>query len=402
MADIYQTGSITTLHLLGEKGTERIERELSYYSRHVRTTLLIPATYADYRKPAMKNIMETLRGVDYVNQVLIVLGRAKDEDFENVKEEIKEYPYRVTVFWLEHPKIKKLIKVLEDAGLYVGPDGKGRAVWFGLGLLLAQRESEVVALHDSDIITYSREMLSRLIYPLINPNIDFEFSKGFYARFSNKLHGRVTRLFLIPLIRSLKIIAGSHPFLDYLDSFRYPLAGEFALKTDLARMIRIPGDWGLEVGILSEVYRNVAIKRVVQVELCKRYDHKHQALSKKDPNKGLHKMAIDIAVNLLRNLAARGIIVNEGRLTTLRTTYLRIAEDMIARFHADAMINGLEFFRHEEELAVETFADALRLACAQFLEDPLAIPLTPNWIRITSAFPDFLDRLMNSVLKSNK
>ena len=74
---------------------------------------------------------------------------------------------------------------------------------------------------------------------------------------------------------------------------------------------------------------------------------------------------------------------------------------MIARFHADAMINALEFDRHEEELAVETFANALRIACEQFLEDPLAIPLTPNWSRITSVFPDYLDRLMKAVVEAN-
>lgn len=402
MADIHQTGSITTLHLLGDKGTEKIERELAKYSKYIKTTVLIPATYEDYTKPPMKNIMETLRGVDYIHQVLIVLGKATEEDFKRVKSEIREYPYRITVLWLEHPQVKELIAELEDAGLYVGPDGKGRAVWFGFGLLLGQKEADIIALHDSDIITYSRTLLSRLIYPVMNPNIDFEFSKGFYARFSNKIHGRVTRLFVIPLIRALKLIVGDHPFLTYLDSFRYPLAGEFALKADLARMIRIPGDWGLEVGILSEVYRNVAIKRIIQVELCERYDHKHQELSREDPNRGLHKMATDIAVNLLRNLAARGVIVNEGRLLTLRTTYLRIAEDMIARFHADAMINGLLYDRNEEELAVETFDSALKIACDQFLEDPLAIPLTPNWIRITSVFPDYLDRLMSAVVESNK
>ncbi len=401
MADIYQTGVITTLHLLGDRGTKVIEEELENYSRKIRTSLLIPATYQDYQKPAMKNIMNLLSEVNYINQVLIVLGKASQEDFLKVKREIKEYPYRITVLWLEHPQVQELIKELEDADLYVGPDGKGRAVWFGIGLLLGQGETDVIALHDSDIITYSHTMLSRLIYPVVNPHIGFEFSKGFYARFSHKIHGRVTRLFLIPLVRALKAIVGYHPYLEYLDSFRYPLAGEFALKADLARVIRIPGDWGLEVGILSEVYRNVAIKRIVQVELCERYDHKHQVLSKDDPNKGLHKMAVDIAVNLLRNLSARGVTVSEGRLLTLRTTYLRIAEDMIARFHADAMINALEFDRHEEELAVETFANALKIACEQFLEDPLAIPLTPNWSRITSVFPDYLNRLMKAVVEAN-
>jgi len=38
-------------------------------------------------------------------------------------------------------------------------------------------------------------MLARLVYPVVHPAIDFEFSKGYYARVSEKLYGRVTRLF---------------------------------------------------------------------------------------------------------------------------------------------------------------------------------------------------------------
>ena len=39
----------------------------------------------------------------------------------------------------------------------------------------------------------------------------------------------------------------------FMDSFRYPLAGEFAMITDMARTNRIPWDWGLEVGVLSSL-----------------------------------------------------------------------------------------------------------------------------------------------------
>ena len=65
-------------------------------------------------------------------------------------------------------------------------------------------------------------------------------------------------------------------FLEYLDSFRYILAGEFALSLDLAQRLRIPADWGLEMGVLSEVHRNIALHRVAQVDIAKIYEHKHQ------------------------------------------------------------------------------------------------------------------------------
>ena len=114
------------------------------------------------------------------------------------------------------------------------------------------------------------------------------------------------RLMLTPLIRSLKSILGLHPFLVYMDSFRYPLAGEFSLDLDLVRRNRIPADWGLEVGLLADVFRNSAAKGICQVELCENYDHKHQELSARDAERGLNKMAVDIAKSIFRTMAAEG------------------------------------------------------------------------------------------------
>src|SRR3989304_1652422 len=97
------------------------------------------------------------------------------------------------------------------------------------------------------------------------------------------------------MVRALRSILGHLSFLVYLDSFRYPLAGEFAMQVNLARVNRIPSDWGLEVGVLAEVYRNCSLKRVCQADIADNYEHKHQDLSRGDPTKGLMKMAVDIA-----------------------------------------------------------------------------------------------------------
>jgi glucosyl-3-phosphoglycerate synthase len=196
-------------------------------------------------------------------------------------------------------------------------------------------------------------------------------------------------------------IFGYLPFLVFLDSFRYPLAGEFSMKADLARINRIPGDWGLEVGVLAEIYRNRAVRRICQAELCDNYEHKHQALSPDDPTKGLMKMATDIAKTLFRTLSAEGVVFSSGVFRTLQSTYIRTAEDTVARYHADALIDGLLFDRHEEEVAVEAFVKAVRLAAEAFMDDPLGAPLIPNWNRITSALPGFLDELKSVVEADN-
>jgi glucosyl-3-phosphoglycerate synthase len=402
MADFYQSGIVTTLNILGDKGMIRIEKDLNKYSKRMRTTILIPVLYSDYIRPAMKRTLEILEDMSFIHQVILSLGRASEEEFIKVKEEVKNHPIKITVLWMDNPKIKKLMKKLEDADLKIGPEGKGKSCWTGFGLVLAQGDSDIIALHDSDIETYSKEMVARLIYPLVNPHLPYDFSKGFYARFSDKLHGRVTRLFVIPFLKSLMRVLGLKTIINYLNSFRYPLSGEFALRTGLARVMRFPGDWGLEVSVLYEVYRNVTLKRIAQVELIDRYDHKHQKVSERDASLGLNKMTRDIATNVLKSIAAEGIILSEGVLKTIQKTYLKIAEDMIPSYHADAMMNGLKFDRHQEETLIETFYRALIQSSDEFLEDPLGVQMLPNWIRITSAYPRFLDQLKNIVDSDNK
>ncbi len=401
MADFHQTGVVATLHRLVPGGLERLERELAMYAEQRPIALVLPALYSEFEGDAMPRIVEELRHVPYVRQIVVTVSRATPEQYAHARQMMAGLPQEVTFIWNNGPRLQRLYEKLQANGLPVGEDGKGRSCWMAYGYVLASGKSDVIALHDCDILTYTREMLARLCYPVVNPNIDFEFCKGYYARVTDRLHGRVTRLFITPLVRSLRKIFGPLPFLEFLDSFRYPLAGEFAMMADLARINRIPGDWGLEIGVLAEIYRNRATRRICQVELCDTYEHKHQALSPNDPTRGLMKMAVDIAKTLFRTLSAEGVVFTSGVFRTLRSTYIRAAEDMISRYHADALINGLFFDRHEEEVAVEAFARALSLAAEAFMEDPLGVPLIPNWNRVTAALPDFFDELLQVVREDN-
>ena len=223
--------------------------------------------------------------------------------------------------------------------------------------------------------------------------MDFEFCKAYYARVTDRMHGRVVRLLVSPLLRALISLLGYDRFLVYLDSFRYPLSGEFAVTSNLARSNRIPSDWGLEVGTLAEVFRNTAIKRVCQVDVCRQYEHKHQALSLDDPSKGLMKMAVDILTSIFRTLASMGTVLQPGHFITLRSAYLRAAQDAIRHYHADALMNGLHFDRHEEEQAVEGFARQIVVAGEIFQREPAGGEAIPNWVRVVSAFPDFPQQL---------
>ncbi len=397
MSDFHQSGLITTLHRLSRGDLARIESELKHHARERPVSLILPCLHTEIQGAGLRGILEVLREVPYLRRVVVsVSGTQKPDEFQAVRRFLREVP-EVTCVWGSGPTIGELLHDLIGAGLDPGPDGKGRAVWLAAGYALSHGDSHALVFHDCDVLTYDREFLARLCYPVVHPNLDYEFAKGYYGRATDRLHGRVTRAFVTPLLRSLKNTLGPLPLLEFLDEFRYPLAGEFAITPALARQVRIPNDWGLEIGLLAEVFRNAAIHRVCQVELCDNYDHKHQELSAGDPRRGLHRMVIDIATSLFRNLASVGVQFDSGFLNTLGAAYLRQAQDTVGKYANEARINGLRFDQHDEEAMVETFATGLRAAGLSFVRDPMRAPLIPNWHRVSAALPDFLSDLSHAV-----
>ena len=402
MSDFYQTGIITTLHQLGKPSLERLEAELLGFSKTRPIALVLPALYSEFEGPAMPGIVQELTKVKYLNEIVLALDQASEADFKRVREFMAPIPAEVKIVHNKGKRITEVYETLKRNGLDAGPQGKGRSAWLSYGYVLARGQSEVIALHDCDIVTYSRELLARLCYPIANPNLNYVFCKGYYSRVTNKMNGRVTRLLVTPLVRSLQQLAGPHGFLTFLDSFRYTLAGEFSMSADLARINRIPSDWGLEVGSLAEVYRNYSPRRVCQVDIAATYEHKHQILSAEDAEKGLMKMAVDICKSIFRTLASDGVVFSEGLFRSLIATYLRQAEDTLMKYEADAMINGLAFDRHEEAKAVEAFTRAIAMASQAFVENPLGTPLIPNWNRVSAAIPDIFEMLKLAVDEDNK
>lgn len=401
MSDFIQFGTIRTLHNIGNRDVGSLNQKLKKYSRNRPMALLMPSLYSDLFSPAMDGILAILRKVEYLDQVVIALDRADARQFKESKEKIAQLPQHVRLVWLDGERIQKMFSVVESFGLETGKPGKGRAVWMALGYVIASERSTQVVLHDCDIITYSEEFLARLCFPLMNPRLGFEFVKGYYPRFSDRLNGRVVRLFVIPLVNALITIIGHHPLLEFLRSFRYPLAGEFGMSMDLAKSLRIPYDWGIEVSVLAEVFRMINPRQVCQVDICDQYDHKHQDLSDDNPEGGLMKMAIDIAVSIIRSLATEGVVMSPSFFSTLRITYLRKAQDAIQTYNGVADLNNLEFDRHSEGRAVEAFATSIRYAGEAYISGPLSQPLITNWNRVISAEPTFLDQLVEAVEQDN-
>ncbi|ARN73755.1 glycosyl transferase [Oceanicoccus sagamiensis] len=398
MGDFHQNGMITTLHNIAKRPLADLEAELEGFKQSRPMGLVLPSLYSELQTEALANIVEELTKVSYLNEIVIGLDRANLEEYQHALQYFSKLPQRHRILWNDGPRLMALDAKLKELGLAPNEMGKGRNVWYCYGYTLASKRAEAVALHDCDIATYSRELLARLIYPVANPVFSYEFCKGYYPRVAtNKMGGRVSRLFVTPLLRSLKKVCGYSDFLEYLDSFRYPLAGEFSMRVDVINDLRIPSDWGLEVGVLSEMKRNYATNRLCQVDIAEVYDHKHQDLSLTDVEQGLSKMSTDIAKAIFRKLATNGEIFSTEKFRSIKATYFRVALDFVETYHNDALINGLDYDRHGEEQAVELFAQNVMRAGEHFLDKPMDTPFIPSWNRVVSAVPDILEQLKTAV-----
>ena len=244
--------------------------------------------------------------------------------------------------WCDGPRVNDL---LADAGLD-GDRGKGRDVWLGIGRAV---DAEFVVVHDADTITYDASFVQRLLFPLGH---GYEFSKGYYARVEDRrLYGRLFRLFYVPLVRTL-LDAHAEPYLRYLDAFRYALAGEFAATAGTARRIRIPRQWGLEVGTLGDAFDVAGFSGTAQVDLG-RYEHDHRGVG---GSGGLSEMSRSVGETLLRSVVDHGVDVE---FDTLARRYRETARGLIDQYELDATFNGFRFDRGNEREQVRRYAGAV-------------------------------------------
>ena len=403
MGDFSQNGVISTLHDFGTKSTSVIESELLKFSEQRKMELILPCLYSELEGTALPKIVEEISKTKYLDHIIIGLDKANETQAKKAWKFFKKLKTTFSILWNDGPKLKKLDQELKKNNLAPSELGKGRNVWYCIGMSIARDTARSVALHDCDIKTYDRRMLAKLFYPVVNPLFNFEFCKGYYPRIANgKMNGRVARLLVFPLLTALEKTIGPSSYLEFMKSFKYPLAGEFSFRRNVLPELRISSDWGIEVGILSEMQRSFSPQNICQVDLADTYDHKHQVLSSDDETKGLSRMSIDIIKTFIKKLATQGNTFSREKFRSLKATYYRSALDLIDIYRSDAYMNGLKFDSHTEEKAVELFAVNIMKAGEAFVLNPMDTPFIPTWSRVKSAIPDFLGRLEKVVNEDNK
>ena len=304
------------------------------------TAVVVPLVDRDHATPAATQVFETLSTLSPAQ--LIVALRADPDRVADVYSWLSGFELPLTVLWCNAPPVET---ALADAGLN-GTAGKGRDVWLALGLA---SEYDYVVVHDADTTSYDRTHVPRLLFPLVN---GFSFTKGYYARVENgRLYGRLCRLFVMPLLRALSD-ERDDPIVRYLNAFRYPLAGEFAVTGEMATHLRSPRGWGLEIGTLGDAFDQAGFEGSAQVDLGM-HEHDHRPVA---GTGGLGSMANEVGQTLFTVLEEHGVSPAYERLPE---RYQAVGTQMVAQYGADAGFNGLSYDAKAERAQVERYRDAI-------------------------------------------
>jgi glucosyl-3-phosphoglycerate synthase len=338
-----------------------------------RSAVVVPMTDRDVGGLAAERVLDSLSTLDLASVVVPI--RAPTDRVSAVLEWIRDFDLPLEPVWCNGPAVVDLLAAHD----LDGDAGKGRDVWLAMGLL---DDVDFVAFHDADVTSHETRDVRKLLAPLDD---GVSFSKGYYARVENgRLYGRLFRLLYAPLVETL---AREHdaPVIEYLGAFRYALAGEFAMTAGLARSMRLPRRWGLEVGTLGEAFQAAGYSGTAQVDLG-RYEHDHRAVS--GPN-GLSAMATGVAGGILRIVEAAGV---EPTYEGLRERFETVATEFVSQYGADARFNGLEYDESAEREQIRSYARAI--------EPPGADRRLPAWTEteltgshLRSAVADDLNRV---------
>jgi glucosyl-3-phosphoglycerate synthase len=360
MADFYQHAALATLHHLAVPEQEKRNEELKQWVKKRPVALLLPALFAEMERPALPSILEEVSGIDYIEDVVMSMNRMSASQ-QKVVEQIARRQLkgkRLHLINNDSAEWQTIFKKINDENLGVFRQGKGTNIWSGLLYLTALKQHYGVVSHDTDIMNYTSSLLAKLTFPLVHPEMGYNFCKGYYSRVTDRLHGRLTRLFIFPLLAVLEELSPDSVYLKQIRAYRYPLSGEFSGNLEIMSELDLPSGWGLEVATLASISKGGI--EACQIDLGFHFEHRHRPLENKlEDQTGLIQAAREVVQALLYEYEkAEGCNIKKS-VEELQKRYQHKAEQWLVRYRHTALINGIHFDEFSENEAIQLFTNCL-------------------------------------------
>jgi glucosyl-3-phosphoglycerate synthase len=394
MSDFAQSGPVCTLQQLAETNVAKREEELAELSRSAPVAVILPCHAADLPNPAFARIVAEVQSMPFVSELVVSMNGVDTATYTKARHLCQQTRQNTRVLWNDNDAARKALRGL---GI-TAADGKGTNVWLACGLLRAENQCAFAVTQDCDVVSFRRENIGRLCYAALHPELQYRFAKLYYSRVADRLYGRVSRLFLAPFLEAIVRVIGHQPLVEFLRSFRYPLAGECVIACAAAGALRMDCGWGFEIGLLCEAFRHLEPRQIAQVDGGRFYEHRHQALG--DAQSGLFRMSKEIAHTLFANLIDEGFPVCGQLMGALRESFVREVAEALRRSRHLALMNGLRGVKDDTETAA-ALTGAFDAAGQEFMTATASGAL-PAWNEVLRSKPREAQQLFEALMPGRR
>lgn len=208
---------------------------------------------------------------------------------------VRQHPRADEVIVMDHGSQDATAELAEAAGAHVidanavlpdfGPAlGKGDVLWRSVHVA----RGDVIVWLDSDLRSYTHDYLTNLIAPLANDDtialVRPDYPRTLDGRPTGG--GRVTERTAKPALRAW------HPHLAHI---KQPLAGEYAIRRQIAESLPFEIDYGVEIGLLIDVAAAYGAEAIAQVELPARVHRNRPDSELEEPSRQVMRTALSRA-----------------------------------------------------------------------------------------------------------
>ncbi len=233
----------------------------------------------------IENFFSRFKKLEKVSVIIPVLN--EEQTIGGVIELVKKSKYTGEVIVIDDRSEDNTVKEAEKHGAKVYISAvRGKGYSMKEGLLYAKYP--ILVYLDGDIRNYQEDIVEKLVYPILYEGYDFV--KSTFDREA----GRVTELVAKPLLGLL---------FSHLTIFSQPLSGMIAGKKEILQKVNFENDYGVDIGILIDVYNLEA--KIKEVPIGK-IDNKSK------PWQQLGKMSSEVAKAILKRAAERNLLDFDG------------------------------------------------------------------------------------------